>query len=66
MENALMIGTLIIGLLMISACMMYDSKGNASVDNEVRETGKNAVISKAIKVLAFLFFSITIAQVILA
>lgn len=65
MSTILMIATMIVSVLMIGACMMYDSKGNASVNNEVRETGKNAFLSKSIKTFAFLFFTLTIVQVII-
>lgn len=65
MTTALMVATLTIGLLMISACLAYDSKGNTSVDSEVKETGKNAFISKSIVILAFLFFVLCVAQLII-
>lgn len=65
MNEILMIIQIIVSVLMIMTYVMYDSKENISTDNEIRETGKNAFLSKSMKVLSVLFFALAIGQLII-
>lgn len=65
MNQILMIIQIVVSILIIITYVMYDSKGNVSADNEVRETGKNTFLSKSMKVLSVIFFALAIVQLII-